>query len=169
MLFPSSARAADQGSDEAKREKETTAQGVETCTAYKAKRDEVPVYQSPTSTSKVIARLSLGEEVCYVGEQDGFAILDWEKSIEQSGRDKAAGKSFELVFVLLTELWPPEDEEIGLEAHAKRVFENMGYGGQPEDVFAPLRELIYKFTGGPKCLAGEICKKVEQDLEKGDE
>lgn len=169
LMFFISSGFADEKAVQAQAESKSEEEEEISCTLYSAKREAVPVYRSPDKSTEVLAKLSLGEELCYIGEQDGFAIIDWEKTFLRREAAFDEESQPELVFVSLTDLWPPMTEVQSIEEHARRVFENMGYGGQPEDVFAPLRELIYKITGGPKCLAGSICEKVERELEKGDE
>ncbi len=66
----------------------------------------MPVYFESATTSGVLDRLKLGEEVCYVGERGEFAIIDWSKQNLIRG---AATPEKEQAFARLVDLWPPRD------------------------------------------------------------
>ncbi len=169
-LLSSTASAEEQATSTTIQSAETEQEPLlENCTRYKAKRADVPVYEEPEKSSRVVAKLLLGEEVCYVGEQNDFAIIDWRIQPQISPERKSKTKSSELVFIALSDLWAPADKGVDLEQSVRNIFESMGYGGQPDDIFGPVRAWLYRFTGGPECLAGAICEKVGQDLKEREE
>jgi len=124
---------------------------------YKAKKDDVPVYQEPKLTAKVVSRLKLGERVCYVGEEKDFAIVDWDahQSVQNDGVVKSKpddNKKERLVFVRTVDLWaPPNIKEqvvggvLSLFEQAKSYMEYMRQGGVPEDPLMPYRPIMNLF------------------------
>ena len=101
-------------------------------------------------TSEVLYRLKLGEKVCYIGEREGFAILDWrEFSVDRT----AENQQEELAYARLADLWPPKDLKsstsgaapgvIGLVfSKAKEYFRRLRYGQPPSDALEPIRPAI---------------------------
>lgn len=139
------------------------AKQVSRCTGqlYRAKREGVPVYSETSKATQVIKKLKLGEKVCYVGEQNGFAILDWTReygaadSTSVSAEDSntiTGNKKKQLAYARLTDLWEPRDKPVqpavtqyglvGLWNKAKTYFNYMRYGAVPEDGLAPYRPII---------------------------
>lgn len=166
---------AEEKSEEKSEEKKAT---VENCSLYRAKREKVPVYEKPTQSSPVVRKLILGEKVCYVGEQKGFAIIDWrlQEAVNSKNKKKAEGRSVEskkpqLVFVRLVDLWAPpprvDPSKPGdMVEQVKRYFYYMRYGGVPEDILGPFRPYIDPFSGVPECQAGKICEMIEKEQEE---
>jgi hypothetical protein len=137
------------------------------CTPYRSKRADVPVYRKPDRTSAVLGKLALGETVCYVGEQDEFAIIDWQR--QESLREvQSAELKTELAFIVLTDLWPPPERNTDLGDRIKKLFKSVGSGGLPQDIFSPLSGLFGPEWSEPECLAGEICQKVEEIQNKSE-
>jgi hypothetical protein len=141
------------------------------CAYYRAKAVDVPVYKKPDTTSQVVAKLSLGEMVCHIGEQGEFAILDWSYQEEINGRGKRGkGAKAVLVFARLADLWaPPSTMPMDLVEQAKRYFYYMREGAVPDDILAPFYPLIAPEGFEPKCRAGAICKRVEELQRQGEE
>jgi hypothetical protein len=116
---------------------------------YKSKKDDVPVYAEADKTSEVIARLSIGEVVCYVGEQDDFAVLHW-----RIDKNKSADSQTQLAYSRLVDLWPSDQYQVKGEANRgtqkrkgfmstlKSYYYYMRSGGVPEDGLAPYRHII---------------------------
>jgi len=77
---------------------------------YRAKKDNVPIFDEASTTGQVLFQLMLGERVCYVGERDKFAVLDLESSPAtkmHSGEPQTARPSSRLAYARLVDLWPP--------------------------------------------------------------
>jgi hypothetical protein len=61
------------------------------CAGYFAqvRSSDAPVFAEPDLTSAVIGRLKTGEpnakEICYLGEQNRFAIIEWHKEATKDG------------------------------------------------------------------------------------
>ena len=129
------------------------------CVSYRAKRDGVPVYRQADKASGVLRTLALGEEVCYLGEEKGFAILDWQAFSHSSDTapETATTSKLPLAFAALSDLWPPKDSERMDLIDNLRAFLS---GYVPDDVFGYLRALQYRVRGGPQCLAGKKKKKL---------
>ncbi len=126
------------------------------CSYYRSKKEKIPVYQQPDTTSKVVAHLKLGEEVCYIGEQSGFAIVDWRDHLPAAGAQPtpapastpiaAADDQLEsnLVFVRLVDLWTPRPgrslstKERDLGERVSDFFTYLKGGGVPETPVIPL-------------------------------
>lgn len=149
------------------------------CAHYRAKRDGVPVYEEGDTSSRVVAKLKLGENVCHIGERGDFAIVDWRKQdlINKREKDKNAAKGPERVFIKLTDLWgdprparrnPGEPRDI--YDQAKDQLDTMRHGLPPEDVYGPFRPIIDFLHSPIKCRAGkEICEKVEAEQREYEE
>lgn len=106
---------------------------------YRAKREGVPVYAEPDTTSRVVHRLTLGERVCYVGEQKAFAILDWREYVPAEQTEPR------VAFARLVDLWAPNERRGGVVGFFNRVKGFLYYiinGGVPEDPLLPYRPLI---------------------------
>ncbi|MCB0321930.1 MAG: hypothetical protein KDD69_00100 [Bdellovibrionales bacterium] len=138
------------------------ADSLANCSHYKSKRAGVPVYEQPATTSKVLAKLELGELVCYVGEQEAFAIIDWRKQDELNQREKQPRpEEPELAFVRLVDLWDGQRSNAPRSylEELRQFFHYIRYGGVPDDIWAPFRGI---FGGGePQCRAGKICEEIE--------
>lgn len=134
------------------------------CWPHKAKRDEVPVFDEPETTSAVIGRLKLGEQVCGVGEQQGFAVIDWSRQDSVNNRPTMTKAEPELAFVRLVDLWPPAAEKTSAQhdfpGRVKEFFSYLRSGGMPEDVLGPFGSF---FSRKPKCEAGKICEKLKEE------
>jgi len=109
---------------------------------YRSKKEQVPVFDEPALTGKILFQLSLGEKVCYVGEKERFAIVDLQRSA-------ALGVlPFQrLVFIRLVDLWPPRESQRGelkgdLVGNAKRYITQLLYGGVPDDALAPYKQFF---------------------------
>ncbi len=116
---------------------------------YKAKKDDVPVFDRADATGKVPHRLSIGEKVCYIGEEKDFVIIT-----------KDEGKA--LFFVRRTDLWAPKREKnrfgmIGVVDWIKEQYNYMRHGGVPEDGLLPYRPVLD--------IVGEKPKEEEIDGE----
>ena len=137
------------------------------CSYYRSKKEKVPVYAEPDTTSKVVSRLKLGQEVCYLGEQSGFAIVDWREKnaglapppeTENKDEDKpgapAGGPAPEanagimldqnLAYIRLVDLWPPRAGK-SLSTTRKSIGQRLSdfytyirSGGVPEEPVIPL-------------------------------
>lgn len=101
---------------------------------YRSKDDGVPVYDEPDTASRVVRKLALGDVVCRIGEQNGFAIL--------SGTDS------KLEFVRSAEIWTPDPRAEGVQEDRSILDRIRGYfqfiqsGGVPEDGLLPYRGII---------------------------
>ncbi len=107
--------------------------------------EDVPVYAESDLTAEVVARLSLGEEVCYVGEEKEFAIVEGEFELKKS----------RLSFVRLVDLWAPnlpasKTPARGLFEQVRRYLKYLQSGGVPEDPLLPYRPLLSPYGGGEK-------------------
>lgn len=137
------------------------------CSYYRSKKEKVPVYAEPDTTSKVVSRLKLGQEVCYLGEQSGFAIVDWREKnaglapqpeAENKSADKPAEPAGEpaseanagvmleqnLAYIRLVDLWPPRAGR-SLSTSRKSIGQRLSdfytyirSGGVPEEPVIPL-------------------------------
>ncbi|MFN8390962.1 MAG: hypothetical protein U0136_11795 [Bdellovibrionota bacterium] len=117
------------------------------CSYYRSKRAQVPVFQDAETRSPVIDRLALGEEVCWIGEQNGFAILDWDK--QQVIRGEELKPSGARAYVRLVELWEPRPRHENSRSVVDRLRDYYYYrqsGGVPEDPFWVARPLLSPFT-----------------------
>ena len=67
------------------------------CTVFRVKRDGVPVYVQPETSSAVLAKLPLGELVCQLGERclscesGPFSIVDWHRHDILNKRSNSLG------------------------------------------------------------------------------
>lgn len=118
---------------------------------YRSKIEGVPVYADAAKTSQVLAKLSLGAEVCYLGERESFAIVEWplrtEKIIPLPEAEKAdSDPQRKLAYVRLVDLWEPRDRarkrRTGLLSTLKDYYYYMRSGGVPDDGLAPYRPLL---------------------------
>ena len=141
---------------------------------YKSKKEGVPVYQEADTTSLVIAHLSLGEEVCYVGEKDEFAILHWEKN-SASANEK---EKHTLAYARLVDLWAneryqklPQDETNQIPRprnffqKIKSYYYYLRSGGVPEDGLVPYRPIIGPH-GYSESSAGSQCSESCEEIVK---
>lgn len=113
---------------------------LQNCIFYRAKKSDVPVFQEPKTISAVIDRLSLGEEVCYVGEEAGFAILEWQK--QSLIRGKELPKEEVRAFARLADLWEPAEKtgsSSGILDELKAWYYYRQGGGVPEDPFGAIK------------------------------
>jgi hypothetical protein len=172
-LYPALVRPS---SAEEEREKTAEQEALCNCAVYRAKRDAVPVYNEADTASGTKAKLKLGERVCYIGEQLGFAVVDWSKQDLLNERTKRIPREDEqqLAFVKLSDLWRPRSGEaesrsqdsFDLVEKARLYLYYMRNGILTEDVLAPFRPFIYPFVSAPECQAGKICERVEEDLKQ---
>lgn len=120
------------------------------CSYYRSKKEHIPVYAEADTTSVVVSKLKLGQEVCYIGEQGGFAIVDWRKKISKASDTpiEAKEKSTEvndqnLVFVRLVDLWPPKagrslsTREPTIGERVTDFYNYLRNGGVPENPVLP--------------------------------
>ena len=104
------------------------------CSYYRSKKADIPVYRDADTASEVVARLRLGEEVCYIGERAAFAIVDWSKQAVIRGAAESGAE--EQRFVRLVDLWPPRESQ----SHGWGISEWwMRYGGAMDDPLGGLR------------------------------
>jgi len=119
------------------------------CSWYRAKRANVPVYAEPDRSGEIKSRLRLGENVCYIGEKKGFAILDWEKQAlvrkEKQGAYSGEG------FVRLTELSEHSRSTINLPGDEHTVQQTWELGASPEDPLWILRPFLGMFLSPDPC------------------
>ena len=134
---------------------------------YKAKKEGVPVYKEPDETSGTLANLSLGEEVCYIGQQESFAILNWKWRAEG---EKRADSQPDVAYARLSDLWDYSTSGDDAESsflgrvfrRAKSYYQYLRYGGVPEDALLPYSPLVdrYHVIKDPKV---EESKKTEEE------
>lgn len=137
-----------------------------TCSLYRSKKDGIPVYEKADTGSVIRGRLSLGEEVCYIGEQQGFAIIDWSKQpilrryviggtkqpsepepepealpASTAGPETADGPGrIDRAHVRLVDLWEPRyPRYVPPGSWLKSIWDTLWSGGVPDDPYAPLR------------------------------
>lgn len=113
------------------------------CSFFRAKKNRIPVYSEAAASAEVLDYLRLGEKVCYIGEVESFAIVDWRK--QYLIRKTAASQVPKRAFVRLVDLWEParyQKEKGGLLATVIRFFSLRGAGVVPEDPFLPFREFL---------------------------
>ena len=123
---------------------------VKNCHRYRAKKERIPVYEQPDTTSAVVGHLRLGEHVCYVGEQQGYATVDWGVQHVFSSERKKSSRKSRLVFVRLVDLWEPvaglgskqKKGPEGFIAWMKSYYHYLRSGGVPEDGLIPYRPVI---------------------------
>lgn len=127
---------------------------------YRSKKHEVAVFEEPDRASRVLEYLSRGDEVCYVGERERFAIVEW--TVEKQA------------YVRLVDLWPgplsdyakeklsksgkpmPNPTEYGLMGIIKRVkryFTYMRSGGVPDNALDAYEPII----GIPEAVVRGSC------------
>ena len=97
---------------------------------YRVKRSGVPVYKEPDTASKVLAKLNIGEKVCYTGEENGYAIIMWHG--DQSTEPE---ENLDRAFVRLVELWQPENgpsASRGFFGWLKKFYYYIRSGGVPD-------------------------------------
>lgn len=123
--------------------------GLVNCLLYRSKKEGVPVYAEPSTSAAVIARLELGENVCYVGEQAGFAIIDWTKQSKIGKSREVSGSEQRLVFVRVVDLWEARDDRslkqygaAGILQRLKQYYYYLRSGGIPETGFMPFEPLV---------------------------
>ena len=113
---------------------------------YRIKRKRVPIYQEASSRARVIAYLSRGEKVCYIGEKERFSILDWN-----AGKEVNQSEPAELVFVRTSDIWSPNSgRPQGFFGRIKQYWHYFRSGGVPEDGLAPYGPLIEIFQKSDK-------------------
>lgn len=121
---------------------------------YRAKRDDVPVYEEPSLDSSVVRRLKQSEQVCYLGEQGDFIIV--QKKSDQIGTEKESNKTA-VAFVRLVDVWPPPQGQVRT-SFLKKTRQYMNYvlhGGVPEDPLFLVRPLIESvFSSSSDSLCG---------------
>jgi hypothetical protein len=140
---------------------------AENCKKYRAKTDNVPVYSRPSVSSARLKALKEGQEVCYIGEMDGFAIVDLRGP---QGVDRRI-KQDEVAYVKLFDLWEPEPKKQKKQGQRDQVQEFFNFwrqGGIPDDPIAPFRSLWGGAGPEMKCEAGKICEKVKEKLESAE-
>lgn len=112
---------------------------------YRAKRDDVPVYEEPSLESSVLRRLKQSEQVCYLGEQGDFIIIQ-KKSNQQSSEQSSGqdGDKSSVAFVRLVDVWEPSQGQVRT-SFLKKTRQYMNYvlhGGVPDDPLFLVRPLI---------------------------
>lgn len=120
------------------------------CSYYRSKKEHIPVYAEADTTSAVVSKLKLGQEVCYIGEQGGFAIIDWRKEASKSSEtpvrpaeNEAEANEQSLVFVRLVDLWPPRagkslsTREPTIGERVTDFYNYLRNGGVPESPVLP--------------------------------
>lgn len=140
---------------------------AENCKKYRAKTDGIPVYATASSTAARRKSLKAGQEVCYIGELNGFAIVDLRgaEDVQRAIRKDEVG------YVRLFDLWEPvqESESKDSKKQVQEFFDFWRRGGIPDDPFAPFRSLWGGTGPEPKCEAGKICEKVNKKLESSED
>jgi len=108
---------------------------------YKPKSDNIPVYDTPQTTGRVIYKLPLGEKVCVLGEKDDFLIIDWK--VHPTCCTKLP-KGQGLAYANRHYLWPPP----GISASTRndenslaRFWSWFRFGRMVDDPLLPIREL----------------------------
>lgn len=139
------------------------------CSLYRSKKERIPVYGERTTGAPVVDRLSLGEEVCYIGEDKEFAILDWskqpllrryqvlkpltpaqgERREDPAAYGEPAGTASPALgdepqanraYVRLVDLWEPRyPRHIEPESWLSQLWSNFWSGGVIDDPFASFR------------------------------
>lgn len=136
------------------------------CSWYRAKRLNVPVFSQPDLAAEIKGRLSRGELVCYIGEEKGFAILDWDKQkilrADKRGAYQGTG------YARLTELWEPKDRNQSPAEHTRETYRTMEMGGIPEDPLWLLRPFLGVFLSPDPCADKTRigCKEMEEQNRK---
>jgi hypothetical protein len=152
-LFPASSRADDCASYR-------NAAELTNCSFYRSKKNGVPVYDGPDTTSSRLDTLALGEEVCYIGEENDFAILQWDKQQIIRGTAPAAPAATgaqktpaeKRAYVRLVDLWEPRGsggDKGDLIQRIKNYYYYGQYGGVPDDPLWLFRPMINTITGNP--------------------
>ncbi len=119
---------------------------------YRSKKKGMPVYEEFNLSSQVVYRLRLGEKVCYIGEREGFAILDWREFEESSVAEKSSPAK-ELAYARLVDLWPPRTKQVAKSSDppgligavfgkAREYFRRLRYGQPPSDALEPIRPAL---------------------------
>ena len=120
--------------------------------------------QDPDVTAQVITKLGLGERVCYVGENEQFAIVDWSLQHElNEARDQVASEE-KVAYIRLVDLWTPskgpgsaqKGGTKGFVSWVKQYYHYVRSGGVPEDGLIPYRPVLDLFGVSPKCQKGQL-------------
>jgi len=125
---------------------------------YKAKRDGVPVYKEPDRGSEVVKVLTIGEKVCYIGEQGEFVIVDWSLTPTKAPKSKNPPLSESLMYIRKAELWRTKEHGSGQTSSRSNNFIdaviNYFYywksGGVPEQGLVPYDPAIDAMTNSVK-------------------
>ncbi len=114
---------------------------------YKAKREGVPVYEERATTSQVLRHLTLGEKVCYIGEEGEFAMID--QRFKQNLQVFSESEEPRVAFVRLVDLWNLRDRPVagkrtsgGWFTRIRQFIKYIMSGGVPEDPLGPVRPIM---------------------------
>lgn len=122
---------------------------------YKAKKDGVSVFDEPSTSGAVIAVLSSGETVCYVGEKEGFAMIHWQ--VIEDTKNSIEEPSKAISYVRLVDLWTSKNTQSDLRGFTPKstsqdllswIYSYYSYirsGGVPEDGLLPYRSFMNLF------------------------
>ena len=136
---------------------------AEVCKKYTAKHKSVQVYREPKEDAARVKVLKRGDEVCYIGEQGEFAIIELENELKK----KDLLSPDDVGYVKLSHLWPPMSKGKKQKEHVKDFFKFWQDGGVADDPFAPFRSLWGGSGPEVECLAGKICERVREKIETG--
>jgi len=119
------------------------------CSWYRSKKADVPVYKEPDSTAQIEGRLNRGEKACYIGEQLGFAIIQW--GLQPALRGGTPEKEEHRGYVRLVDLWPPRNEPEPINDKVKDAYKFRQAGGVNEDPLWMLRPFLDIFYSQDPC------------------
>ena len=124
------------------------------CSWYRSKKEDVPVYIEPETTSEIEGRLKRSEKVCYIGEEHGFAILQWDRQAILRG--EAPPKEDKRGFVRLVELWPPRKDDVPMNDKVRDAYKFREAGGVTEDPLWMLRPFLDIFSSQDPCADPKV-------------
>ncbi len=123
------------------------------CLFSRSKKKGVPVYGEPDVTAARLGALELGEEVCGIGEVNGFVIIEWEWQdvIRRNSTDAPPGPE-QRGYVRLVDMWPPalrqaDGGDDGLSDVVREWYRGRTSGVVPEDPLGPLRRAPEQLPG----------------------
>ncbi len=128
-----------------------TRQEFANCTWFRSKKDDVPVYRRPDTTSEIEGRLNRGEKTCYIGEEAGFAVLQWDRQAALRGAELP--KEERRAFARLVDLWPPHAMTKPVDDKVKDAYRYRQAGGVTEDPLWMFRPFIDLFRSPDPCAA----------------
>lgn len=126
---------------------------------YRTKINEVVVYAEPDTSSRQLAVLELGQEVCYVGEEGDFAILHWEAAESKRASDEENNLAFTRAVNLRKSSQPKRSEGPDSPSdpfkHIRELVSYIASGGVPDDVLAPYGPIGRLFRNYPSSSDSE--------------